>query len=107
MGEYKPGMKPQEVKFFKIDENAYNPRTHDWGSDLLIKNNNTHTVRIPSDIKPGKYVVRHELISLHFGMTGNPKGAGTASSGAQLYPSKLTCKYHHRVNIRQFASMWT
>jgi hypothetical protein len=107
MGEYKPGMKPQEVKFFKIEENSYNPRTHDWGSDLLIKNNNTWTVRIPSDIKPGKYVVRHELIALHFGMTGNPKGAGTPSSGAQLYPSKLTCECQSRANRRKFALMWT
>lgn len=92
MGQYKAGMKPQDVKFFKIDENSYNPRTHDWGTDLLIKQNNTWTVRIPSDIKPGKYVVRHELIALHFGFSGNPKGAGTASTGAQLYPGKLIYK---------------
>jgi hypothetical protein len=57
-----------------------------WGSDVLIKQNNSWTVTIPSDIKPGKYVVRHELIALHFGGTGNPQGPGTASSGAQLYP---------------------
>jgi lytic cellulose monooxygenase (C1-hydroxylating) len=46
----------------------------------------TWTVTIPSDIKPGKYVMRHELIALHFCFSGNPKGSGTPSSGAQLYP---------------------
>ena len=81
-----PTMKPQEVKFFKIDEGTYDPKSGIWGSDVFIKNNNAWNVQIPSDIKPGKYIVRHELIALHFGGTGNPNGAGTASSGAQLYP---------------------
>jgi lytic cellulose monooxygenase (C1-hydroxylating) len=52
----------------------------------LIKQNNSWSLTIPSDIKPGRYVVRHELIALHFGFSGNAKGAGTASSSAQLYP---------------------
>jgi lytic cellulose monooxygenase (C1-hydroxylating) len=81
-----PNMKPTEVKFFKIDQGTYDPKSGIWGSDVLIKNNNSWTVQTPSDIKPGKYIVRHELIALHFGGSGNPEGAGTASSGAQLYP---------------------
>ena len=48
--------------------------------------NNSWTATIPSDIKPGKYVVRHELIALQFAADGNPQGAGTVTAGAQFYP---------------------
>jgi len=36
---------------------------------------------IPSDINPGKYILRHEMIALHFGNGNNPNGGG-----AELYP---------------------
>jgi hypothetical protein len=48
-----------------------------WASDTLIANNNSWTVTIPSDIAPGNYVLRHEIIALH--------SAGTVD-GAQNYP---------------------
>jgi cellulase len=51
---------------------------------MLIQQNNTWNVNIPSDIKPGKYVVRHEIIALQFGNVGNPGGAGTPNTGAQF-----------------------
>jgi hypothetical protein len=57
-------MKPQELEFFKIDQGTYDPKTGMalpftvlgqltdllgiWGSDTLIKQNNTWTVQIPS-----------------------------------------------------------
>jgi len=44
-----------------------------WAADQLIANNNTWGVTIPSDIKPGKYVLRHEIIALH--SAGQPNGA--------------------------------
>jgi cellulase len=72
------------VDFFKIDESTYNPVTEEWGSDQLIKDNNTRTMRIPSDIKPGMYVLRHELISLHFSFREN---STRRTSGAQHYPT--------------------
>src|SRR5689334_3468942 len=86
MGRYEKGQKASDVEFFKIDQGTYDPKSGIWASDVLIKNGNSWNVQIPSDIKPGLYIVRHELIALHFGGTGNPNGAGTAASGAQLYP---------------------
>src|ERR1700709_220022 len=75
--------KPQNVDFFKIDEGTYIPETKTWGTDELIKRNNSRTVTIPSDIKPGMYVVRHEIIGLHFAWREN---AAKKTSGAQMYP---------------------
>jgi cellulase len=60
--------------------------TATWGSDVLIRQNNSWTVNIPSDIKPGKYVVRHEIIALQFANKGTPDGVGSTNTGAQFYP---------------------
>lgn len=48
---------------------------------VCIANNLTSTVAIPSDIAPGNYVIRHEIIALH--------SAGQ-ENGAQSYPQ---CKF--------------
>ncbi|KAH8594680.1 glycosyl hydrolase family 61-domain-containing protein [Bisporella sp. PMI_857] len=68
------------LEFFKIDEvglidGSAAPGT--WGSDQMIANNNTWAVTIPSDIAPGKYVLRHETIALH---------SANNADGAQNYP---------------------
>jgi cellulase len=76
-----------DINFIKIDESGYYPKTDWYGSDELISNNNTRTVTIPSDIKPGIYVVRHEIIGLHFAWIEN---AEKKSSGAQPYPVCLS-----------------
>jgi cellulase len=76
-----------DVEFFKIDEDGYHASDNSWGTDALIANNNTRTVTIPSNIKPGMYVVRHEIIGLHFAWTEN---ATKKTSGAQPYPSCLS-----------------
>jgi cellulase len=72
-----------DVDFFKIDQVTYNAKTDLWGTHELINNNNTRTVTIPSDIKPGTYVVRHEIIGLHFAWQ---EKAEEKTSGAQPYP---------------------
>jgi cellulase len=76
-----------DVDFFKIDEDGYHPKDNSWGTDALITNNNTRTVTIPSNIKPGMYVVRHEIIGLHFAWTEN---AEKKTSGVQPYPTCLS-----------------
>jgi hypothetical protein len=81
--------KPEEVEFFKIDEATYDPKTLTWGSDWLIANDNYHTVTIPSDIKAGTYIVRHELVALHGSFNQNDK---TKQSGAQFYPQCVKVK---------------
>lgn len=68
------------LEFFKISEvglidGATAPGK--WASDVLIANNNSWMVQIPSNIAPGNYVLRHEIIALH--------SAGQAN-GAQNYP---------------------
>jgi cellulase len=74
----------QDIGFFKIDEAGYDPETMTFGSDWLIKNNNTRTVTVPSDIKPGTYVVRHEIIALH---NSWQEDKIKQTSGAQHYPN--------------------
>lgn len=83
-----PDSKPQDVEFFKIDQSVYEPGNRTWGLDTLIKNNHTWTSRIPSDILPGRYVVRHEILSLHFGAGRNyvANGQEVTKTGSQFYP---------------------
>jgi cellulase len=83
MGLLPESGKPEDVDFFKIDELAYDPKTKVWGSDALMANNYTRTVTIPSDIKPGTYIVRHDMIALHNALNDDYK---RKISGAQFYP---------------------
>jgi len=68
------------LEFFKIAEagliNGANAPGQ-WASDQLIANNNSWMIQIPSNIAPGNYVLRHEIIALH--------SAGDLN-GAQNYP---------------------
>ncbi|KEY73176.1 hypothetical protein S7711_04142 [Stachybotrys chartarum IBT 7711] len=48
-----------------------------WASDELISRGNSWSVAIPSNLAPGGYVLRHEIIALH--------SAGQ-QNGAQAYP---------------------
>ncbi|KXL41797.1 lytic polysaccharide monooxygenase [Acidomyces richmondensis BFW] len=75
-----------DLSFFKIDavgliSDSTPPGT--WASDKLIANNNTWTVKIPADIKPGNFVLRHEIIALHSAETAD---------GAQNYPQCINLK---------------
>ncbi|QSZ34557.1 hypothetical protein DSL72_006151 [Monilinia vaccinii-corymbosi] len=69
------------LQWFKIDQvGLVSPTSQTsgyWGTDVLIANNNSWTVEIPSRIATGNYVLRHEIIALHV--------AGSAN-GAQNYP---------------------
>ncbi|KAI1471486.1 glycosyl hydrolase family 61-domain-containing protein [Daldinia caldariorum] len=67
-----------KLKFFKIGEAGWIDKASDlWAANVLANNNNSWFVRIPEDIAPGNYVLRHEIIALH--AAGNP-------NGAQSYP---------------------
>lgn len=82
-------MAVQDVEFFKIDEGTYDPKTAIWGTDKLMNESNIRSMKIPSDIKPGTYVVRHEILALHYAFRANNK---TMTSGAQFYPTCLKLK---------------
>ncbi|OLN89063.1 Polysaccharide monooxygenase Cel61a 3 [Colletotrichum chlorophyti] len=70
----------KDLRFFKIDgAGLINPpqQTNQWAASDLIKNGNAWLVRIPTDIAPGHYVLRHDIIALHGAQDPN---------GAQSYP---------------------
>ncbi|KAM0148632.1 hypothetical protein ACHAPG_009868 [Botrytis cinerea] len=70
-----------KLQWFKIDQVGLISPTAEtsglWGTDVLIANNNSWTVTIPSDIATGNYVLRHEIIALH---------SASSVNGAQNYP---------------------
>jgi hypothetical protein len=74
-----------KLQWTKIDDSApvlinpVGPSPGTWASNILIGNNNTWQVHVPSGLKPGPYVLRHEIIALHY--ASNPE-----ESGAQHYP---------------------
>jgi lytic cellulose monooxygenase (C1-hydroxylating) len=78
---------PQSLKFTKIAESglvkAGPPTSYVFATDVMIKNNNTWTVKIPTGLKSGEYVLRNEIIALHT--------AGTVG-GAQNYPQCFNLK---------------
>jgi cellulase len=73
LGEWKKGQNPSQVNFFKIEGRGYNSAKGKWANEEIIANGNKNQVKIPSDIKPGTYILRTELLSLHGnGQTFNP-----------------------------------
>lgn len=62
----------ESLKWAKIDETGLFPNGT-WATDVLRSNGNTWDVKIPSDLAPGEYVLRHEIIALH--SASNPSGA--------------------------------
>ncbi|CAE6421776.1 unnamed protein product [Rhizoctonia solani] len=89
---------PSNAQFFKIaqegldgsrrpnqDGNDHLP----WGQGMWAQNriqyeDSWNFVTIPNDIKPGEYILRHELISLH--------AAHDRGQGAQYYPACVQIK---------------
>ncbi|KAH7104140.1 glycoside hydrolase [Auriculariales sp. MPI-PUGE-AT-0066] len=79
--------------WFKVAQSGYSNGTLDilnihimtmtldegvWASTTLIKNNGIYSFTIPSSLKAGQYIVRHENIALH---------AAYTYPGVQIYPS--------------------
>ncbi|CAE7146088.1 unnamed protein product [Rhizoctonia solani] len=72
--QWSPG---SDKVWFKIDEAGL--ENGKWaGTDVLLSQNGLWTVTIPENLKPGQYLLRHEIIALH-GAQNYP--------GAQFYPS--------------------
>lgn len=53
--------------WFKIFEDGYNQTTKSWCTIRLIQNKGLFNFKIPTDITPGNYLMRVELIALHEG----------------------------------------
>ncbi|KAL4782628.1 glycosyl hydrolase family 61-domain-containing protein [Aspergillus varians] len=58
------------LKFFKVDQDGL---TGDdtWASDKLVAQGGSWDITIPTDLKAGNYVLRHEIIALH--SAGSPQ----------------------------------
>lgn len=83
MGEFpSPNTAATQVKFFKVDAPSYDAATDTWANERAAKNGMTHSFQIPSDIKPGTYVVRTELLALH---ANSPSMVMTPISGPEFY----------------------
>jgi hypothetical protein len=75
----------ESLEWVKIDELGWLNSTDwdkfmlggTWATNVLIANNFTWTVQIPSDLVAGDYVLRHEIIALHI---------AEGLNGAQAYP---------------------
>jgi cellulase len=76
-----PDTKPQEVKFFKIKGDGFDKAQKKWANEEVLDNNRTDIVKIPSDIKPGMYIFRTELLALH----GNSPSLPASFGGPQFY----------------------
>jgi cellulase len=72
-----------QLEFFKIAEmgqlrlGAGGGASGFWAADLLIAQAGAWSVPIPAGLRPGAYVLRHEILALH---------SAYAVGGAQFYP---------------------
>ncbi|KAJ9136888.1 Glycosylhydrolase family 61-11 [Pleurostoma richardsiae] len=77
------GVDKTNLKFFKIDNSAPTFLNDTggppgfWATDVLIASNNSWVLEIPPVLAPGPYVLRHEIIALHY---------AARPDGAQNYP---------------------
>ncbi|KAF8629785.1 hypothetical protein AX17_005564 [Amanita inopinata Kibby_2008] len=65
-----------QAKWFLIDEVGKN--SDDQWAQLDISKGGVANVKLPSDLAPGNYIARHEIIALHL---------GNSLGGAEFYPS--------------------
>ncbi|KAF2204464.1 glycoside hydrolase [Delitschia confertaspora ATCC 74209] len=84
---------PADLKFVKISHKGWiNATTYSegyWASDALRDDNNSWNIKIPSGLKAGEYVVRHEIIALHLADLGT---GAYSTGGAEFYPSCISVK---------------
>ncbi|KAG6333736.1 hypothetical protein ID866_5349 [Astraeus odoratus] len=66
-----------DALWFKIDETGLTPGNMSWYQANLMTGSPTN-VTLPSDLAPGEYLIRHEIIALHL---------ATTLGGAEFYPS--------------------
>jgi hypothetical protein len=67
----------QNAQWFKISQVGRESNGSDWVQQEIM-NGGTANVTLPYNIKPGQYIIRHEIIALHL---------ATSPGGAEFYPS--------------------
>lgn len=103
LAAYQPGVPAQQHSFFKIWEAGYDAKTKLWINEKIIKDDRKMSFQLPSDLKPGVYVLRSELIALHYASTQGPQvyphcfnilinGNGTASPKGVKFPGGYSAR---------------
>ena len=98
-----PSAKPQSLDWFKILGRGYDAKTKLWANEELVASDRKDTFQLPSDIKPGTYVLRTELVSLHYAKRSGPqfyphcfnieiRGTGTATPEGVKIPGAYQAK---------------
>ncbi|KAF7289755.1 Lytic polysaccharide monooxygenase [Mycena indigotica] len=64
--------------WFKVAEAGKNSAGQWAATTVLTQNKSIYSFTIPAKLKPGQYIIRHEIIALH---------SATTYPGAQFYPS--------------------
>ncbi|KAM3545697.1 putative endo-beta-1,4-glucanase D [Beauveria bassiana] len=59
--------------WFKIWDDGYDNKTQEWCSDRLISHDGLLSVHLPTGLAPGYYLVRPEILALHFAYKGDPQ----------------------------------
>jgi lytic cellulose monooxygenase (C1-hydroxylating) len=91
LGRWSPGQKPQQVSFFKVHGVGYDATKRMWANEIMIKDGNRDHFKIPSDIKPGMYILRTEHLSLHGnGQYMNPGLKGLPQFYTHCYNIEIT-----------------
>ncbi|CAE6378350.1 unnamed protein product [Rhizoctonia solani] len=67
----------RNAKFFKIDQTGQTGGAGTGWVQAGIKDGKTYSLTLPNDLPAGDYIMRHELIALHF---------ARKKDGAQFYP---------------------
>ncbi|RFU77898.1 glycosyl hydrolase family 61 [Trichoderma arundinaceum] len=65
------------LRWVKIQEQGINLSTQVWASQVLINQGGRWSVKVPSSLKAGNYVFRHEILAAH---------GATSANGMQNYP---------------------
>ncbi len=74
------------LPFFKIADDTMD-KNGDWGTvSMRDKTNGTYTVTIPADLAPGTYVMRQEIIGIHFAVLVPKKIQWYNKLGLEFYP---------------------
>ncbi|TQW00743.1 hypothetical protein V2A60_001793 [Cordyceps javanica] len=59
--------------WFKIWHDGYDAASGEWCSDRLIAHDGLLSVHLPAGLAPGYYLVRPEILALHFAYKGDPQ----------------------------------
>lgn len=59
--------------WLKIWDDGYDNKTQEWCTDRLIAHDGLLSVDLPTGLAPGYYLVRPEILALHFAYKGDPQ----------------------------------